>query len=229
MKALQTGLLITAFLTINLTLKAQNDFINWVEVKGGSFSIGEDQLSINEFFMSATEVTFDQYDAFCKVTGKENPDDKGWGRGNRPVMHVSWYDAIEFCRWLSQETGTKVRLPSQDEWLFAALGGNKSKGYLYSGSDNWQEVSWFERNSEDKTQPVGTKNPNELGLYDMSGNLWEWCADWSENDGKNGREIRCVRGNSFDNHPSDPRKSTVCIEADARHYNIGFRVVMMKQ
>lgn len=229
MKALQTGLLITAFLTITLTLEAQNDFINWVEVKGGSFSIGENQITISDFFMSATEITFDQYDDFCEAKGKKKPDDKGWGRGNRPVMQVSWYDAIEFSEWLSKETGTKVRLPSQNEWLYAALGGNKSKAYLYSGSNSWKEVSWSEMNSDDKTQPVGIKNPNELGLYDMSGNLWEWCADWLENDGKNGREFRCARGNSFDNPASDPRKPAVCIEANARHINIGFRVVKMKQ
>ena len=132
MRTLITILSITFLLSINIILEAQNDSINWVEVKGGSFSIREDQVSIRGFFMSATEVTFDQYDAFCKATGSEKPDDMNWGRGDRPVMHVSWYDAIEFCEWLSKETGTKVRLPSQVEWLYAALGGNLENPVLGS-------------------------------------------------------------------------------------------------
>lgn len=212
-----------------VSLKSQDLGIKWVYVQEGTLDIGSgnsaSQVRLNSFYMSATEVTFDQYDAFCEATGKEKPDDKGWGRGNRPVMQVSWYDAVEFCEWLSNETGTKVRLPGSDEWLFAALGGNKSKGYLYCGSDKWQEVSWSQGNSGERTHPVGSKKPNELGLFDLNGNLWEWCLDnpVDENSNKKG-----LRGDSFDNPPSNPRESPLCLEADSRHYNIGFRIIKIK-
>nr|NQU89567.1 SUMF1/EgtB/PvdO family nonheme iron enzyme [Bacteroidota bacterium] len=234
MKPLKTILLITALLFVKIVIQAQENNIRWIEVIGGSFSTGDDnslrQNTIGDFYMSATEVTFDQYDTFCEATGKEKPDDNGWGRGNRPAIHVSWYDAIDFCKWLSKETGSKVRLPQEEEWEYAALGGDKSKGYIYSGSDKWQEVSWSERNSGDRTQPVGGKKPNELGLCDMSGNVWEWCADWPEkNDTKVGKDIkRAARGNSFDNPASDPRQPAVRVEAHARHYNLGFRVAKTK-
>jgi formylglycine-generating enzyme required for sulfatase activity len=121
-------------------------------------------------------------------------------------------------------------LPNEAEWEYAAVGGSKSKGYTYSGSDNWREVSWSEGNSGHRSQPVGGKKLNELGLYDMSGNVWEWCADWPVRDGnRDGKNIRrAVRGDSNGNPASDPRRATVRIEADARHNNIGFRIVKTK-
>jgi sulfatase modifying factor 1 len=208
--------------------------ITWVDVDAGTFTMSADAtgrpVSVDRFLMSATEVTFDQYDAFCDATGKQKPDDNGWGRGTRPVLNVSYDDALEFCQWLSKVTGSAVRLPYEAEWEYAARGGGHSRGYIYSGSDNGDEVSWNEHNSGNQTHPVGTKRPNELGLFDMSGNLWEWCADWpdtnsSELPSPSGVVKHAVRGNSFDNAASRTGyKSAVRVDKDSRHINIGFRV-----
>jgi len=155
------------------------------------------------FYIGKYEVTFDEYDAFCDATGKRKPNDNGWGRGTRPVIYVNWNDAIAYCNWLSEKENlpkaydnngnlldkngsittdpSKVlgyRLPTEAEWEYAARGGNKSKGYIYAGSDDVDDVAWYKLNSKAKTQEVGKKSPNELGLYDMSGNVYEWCSDW---------------------------------------------------
>jgi sulfatase modifying factor 1 len=214
---------------------AQDLEIEWIAVQGGTFTIGSGnsarQETLSSFYMSATEVTFDQYDTYCKATGTKKPEDNGWGRGNRPVINVSWDDANGFCEWLTKEIGSKIRLPTEAEWEYAALGGNKSKGYAYSGSDNWEEVSWSEGNSGHRTHPVGGKKPNELSLYDMSGNVWEWCADWPERDGNRvaDNSSHAVRGDSNGNPASVPRNPGVRIEAAARHNNIGFRIGKMNR
>ena len=150
-----------------ITLAAKQSLgIRWVFVQGGPGG---------DFYMSATEVTFDQFDEFCDATGYQKPS-ANFGRGKQPVIEVNVSDAVAFCKWLSKKTGTSVRLPEENEWEYAAKGGNKSKGFEYSGSNAIDDVAWYNGNSGRKTHEVATKKPNELGIYDMSGNMWEWCG-----------------------------------------------------
>lgn len=188
--------------------------IEWIDVEGGSFQMGSDQsdrekpihkVNIKAFRISKYPVTQAQYQA---VMG----DNPSYFKGDDlPVENVSWNNAKAFCKQLSQMIGQEVRLPSEAEWEYAARGGNKSQGYTYAGSNDLNEVGWYNQNSGSKIHPVGQKKPNELGIYDMSGNVWEWCEDvWHDNyndgaptDGsawitEGDQEKRLLRGGSWD-------------------------------
>jgi formylglycine-generating enzyme len=157
--------------------------IKWILVKGMNAP----------FYISSTPVTFAMFDKYCNATGKKKPWDEGWGRATRPVINVSWHDAQDYCKWASQKSGKTIRVPTDDEWAFAASGGAKSRGYEFSGSNTLDDVGWYNRNSGDKTHGVAQGKPNELGIYDMSGNVWEWCEDKYDAE----HEWRVLRGGSF--------------------------------
>lgn len=157
-------------------------------VKLGSFHISQYEITVKEY-LAFCEATNDNYpewleagnvfnvetgsDNFYKIVGYSRT-----GSDNLPIVGVNWANAVAYCKWLSEETGDKYRLPTEAEWEFAARGGRKSKGYVYSGSDNIEEVAWYKDNTSSQPQVVGTKQGNELGIHDMTGNVWEWCSDW---------------------------------------------------
>jgi formylglycine-generating enzyme required for sulfatase activity len=155
---------------------------NMVRVEGGTFQMGYGNNDSNEapahsvtlssYYIGQTEVT----QALWRAVMGKNPS---FFRGALlPVENVSWNDCQEFIRRLNLLTGKKFRLPTEAEWEFAARGGTMSKGYKYSGSNSLSKIAWYNKNSEGNTHPVATQQPNELGLYDMTGNVWEWCQDW---------------------------------------------------
>ena len=187
-----------------------------VKVAGGTFQMGgtseqgEDayalekpvhSVTLSDYYIGQTQVTQELWEA---VMGSNPSYFKG--DNQRPVENVSWNDCQEFIEKLNRLTGKNFRLPTEAEWEYAARGGNKSRGYKYSGSDNPDLVAWYDDNSGRETHPVATKQSNELGLYDMSGNVWEWCQDWYGDYSSNSQtnptgastgSLRVLRGGSW--------------------------------
>ncbi len=164
--------------------------IEWVKILAGNFEMGDnfnegdaDELPVHTvyldtYYISKYEVTFEQYDKFCEATGRSKPSDYYWGRGDRPVIDVSWDDAKAFCDWLSGITGQNIHLPTEAQWEKAARGTDQRRYPWGNGSPNSSLANYS--NNVGKTMPVGSypSGRSLYGIHDMAGNVWEWCFDW---------------------------------------------------
>jgi formylglycine-generating enzyme required for sulfatase activity len=230
-----------------------------VFVQGGNFMMGDTfgegesnetkhSVTVSDFYIAKYETTFGEYDMFCNATGHKKPNDSGFGRGSRPVINISWHDAVAFCEWRSRETGRKYRLPTEAEWEFAARerGANLRFG---NNSDNinadnanfnasekykkdYSSVGTFRGSTVGVTDIPSSKNA--LGLYHMSGNVWEWCSDWYDAYGTTLTNpmgaatgtYRVIRGGSWSGGSQECRATNRFSGAPTYtdHY-LGFRVV----
>jgi formylglycine-generating enzyme required for sulfatase activity len=231
-----------------------NITIKCVYVESGTFEMGSADSGPNDekpvhavnitrdFWMGACEVTQVQWRAVMETDPSKYKGDK------LPVEMVSWYEAAEFCRRLTdcERKADRLpedyvyRLPTEAEWEYAARGGVRSRGFTYAGSDDPNEVAWLWPASSDETHAVGTKRPNELGLYDMSGNVWEWCLDWyapdyyarspkadPANRDYGEKKYRVCRGGSWGLYPTHCRTANRGGGTPTgRFYSYGFRVVL---
>ena len=212
------------------------------------------KVLVKSFYIAKTETTFQDFDLFTNETRRDTVPAGSWGRGKRPVCMVSWFDAIEYCNWLSKKehlslcyavNGTDVRyldtakgyrLPTEAEWEFAARGGNQSKGLIYAGGNNLDAVAWYKNNAGGETMPVGQKLSNELGLSDMTGNVWEWVWDIYDSNyykdapannpqGAETGPYRVMRGGAWYNDPTYSRLVTRQDNPPTfRQTSVGFRV-----
>jgi formylglycine-generating enzyme required for sulfatase activity len=187
---------------------------HFVTVDGGSFvmgspdSIGSDDeiqhtVYVSTFKIQNTEVTQELYELVMAANPSEN---KAWK--DMPVTNVSWEDCQEFIKKLNEITDLEYRLPTEAEWEYAARGGVRSMGYVYSGGTAIDDFGWHEGNAGETVHVVAEKKPNELGIYDMSGNVWEWCSDWygpyrldskgsRDPQGPDNGQYRVLRGGSW--------------------------------
>ncbi|MCC6413536.1 MAG: SUMF1/EgtB/PvdO family nonheme iron enzyme [Saprospiraceae bacterium] len=220
-------------------------------------------VTVSDFYMGKSEITVKQFRDFVNNTSYQTEAEKDGGsyfwtgsewekkagvdwrcdaQGNRrpssednhPVIHVSWNDAVAFCSWASRKSGVTYRLPTEAEWEYAARGGARSNGYTYAGSNNIDDVAWYYSNSGNKTHPINGKAPNELGLHDMTGNVWECCNDWygvytsgSQTNpiGPSIGSSRVNRGGSWLFTPRNCRVAYRIINSpDFRRSDLGFRL-----
>lgn len=232
-----------AFRDFNHTFTVNGVQFTMVEVGGGTFTMGATseqgsdawdeekpahKVTLSDYYIGQTEVTQALWEA---VMGSNPSDSKG---GNLPVERVSWDDCQVFIQKLNQLTGNQFRLPTEAEWEYAARGGRKSRGYKYAGGNNIDSVAWCDGNSGNETHPVATKQANELGIYDMSGNVLEWCSDWcgdytsssqSDPQGSSSGSFRVIRGGCYYNFARNCRVSyRISNTLDYRSGYLGLRL-----
>jgi formylglycine-generating enzyme required for sulfatase activity len=198
-------------------------------------------VTVKPFAMGKHEVTFEEYDRFAIARGRRLPEDQGWGREQRPVINVSWDEAKFYTEWLSKETGNHYRLPTESEWEYAARSGAKQEVWAGSSEESTLgDYAVFLNNSGNRTAEVGTKEPNEFGIHDLSGNAAEWVEDCAHStyeraprDGsawlgadEGDCTQRVLRGGSWNNEPENLRASNRDRgTTDGRNGNLGFRLV----
>jgi len=246
---MKTTILTLALVLASLFTTAQNT-PELIKVTGGTFTMGDEsgmgqgdeqpthEVTLSDFSIGKTEVTVAQYRYYCSSTGISMPEEPSWGwSDNAPIVNVSWFDAINYCDWLSEKLDQNITLPTEAQWEFAARGGTQSEGYKYAGGRSMATAGWYRDNSGGKTQTVASKKANELGLYDMSGNVYEWCIDWydggyyANSPSKNPKnttrgDYRVLRGGSWSYSASYCRVANRNInEAGSRDFYNGFRVV----
>jgi len=219
--------------------------IDMVAVKGGCFNMGSNdgesdekpvhQVCVDDFYIGKYEVTQKQW----KEIMGNNPS--RFKCDNCPVEQVNWNDVQDFIKKLNTKTGNNYRLPTEAEWEYAARGGNQSKGYTYSGSNTIGSVAWYTGNSGSKTHTVGTKKANELEIYDMSGNVWEWCSDLYGGDyygkslknnpaGPTTGSYRVPRGGGWDDYATRCRVANRFRDSPgARRNYLGFRLALSSE
>lgn len=226
----------------DLVLSMLTDF---VKVEGGRFLMGspesekfrrndemQHEVEVSDFMIQSAPVSQSLYEA---ITGENPSTDKTWK--DMPVTNVNWEDTQSFIQRLNEITGGKFRLPTEAEWEYAARGGNRSQGFLYSGSNDIEEVAWYTGNSGNRLHVVKEKQPNELGIYDMSGNILEWCSDFyaeyrldakgrvNPKGADNGVD-RVLRGGSWNSLPEICRVTyRSSYNPRIRYYTRGFRLV----
>jgi len=202
--------------------------IEMVHLPKGKFKMGEgsEQREVvidYEFEMGKYPVTFDEYDIFCEDTKRKKPKDEDWGRGKRPVINVSWDDAEAFCKWLSEKSNQNYRLPTETEWEYACRAGTTSKWSFGDDKRKLNKYAWYDKNSNGTTHVVGEKLANPWGLFDMHGNISEWCQNDHKDNYPNTKTIRggssnfeAIKTNSTFHGGSYP---------DRNYNNVGFRLL----
>jgi formylglycine-generating enzyme required for sulfatase activity len=246
------------------------DLPDMVFVQGGTFQMGDQfggghddekpvhSVTVSDFYLSNHEVTFAEYAEYCNAEGKSLPADRGWGQGNRPVIKVSWNDAVAYCNWKSEQSGLQkvytisgsnvkadwdangYRLPTEAEWEYAAR--SRGKKEKWAGTSTESELSKYSNDEGtddgyEYTAPVKSFRANDLGLYDMSGNVWEWCWDWFDSDyyassknasnptGPGTGSYRVLRGGSWNYTPRYCRAADRDIRGPTiRNDGVGFRL-----
>ena len=205
-------------------IRGTGQSLDMVFVQGGTFAFkNQGTKNVNSFYIGRTEVTQKVWKAVMKTNSS------AWKGDNLPVTNVTYWQALEFCKKLSQLTGKKFRLPRDVEWEFAARGGIYSKGYKHPGSDNPLDVGWLRENSNSRLHAVAQKKPNELGLYDMLGNCKEMCSEYLDNFQPEYKKLpgadRRARGLDWDCHPTDTlckngKPTTTIITTLSRYYYV---------